>query len=131
MTRVNEGSLSRRERQIMDVIFRRGRATVSEVLADLPDPPSYSAVRATLGILHDKGSLVRKKDGRRFVYSPSVAKRSARRSALKHVLSTFFDGSTERVVSTLLDLQSGQLTDEELERIRERIERARAEEEGS
>ena len=131
MPQERDDGLSRRERQIMDVIFRRGRATVSEVLADLPDPPSYSAVRATLGILHDKGALTRKKDSRRFVYAPTVAKRSARRSALRHVLSTFFDGSTERVVSTLLDMQAGELADDELERIRERIERARTEDEES
>lgn len=111
----------------MDAIFRRGKATVSEVLADLPDPPSYSAVRATLGILHDKGRLHRRKDGKRFVYSPTTTRRSARRSALKHLLSTFFGGSTERVVSTLLDIKASELTDEELDRIRERIERAKGE----
>lgn len=119
--------LSRRERQIMDSIHRRGKATVAETLADLPDPPSYSAVRATLGILYDKGLVQRNKDGRRFVYAPSATRRSARRSALRHVLSTFFDNSTERVVSTLLDMKASDLGEDELERIRRRIEQVQAE----
>ncbi len=127
MPKSQDAGLSRRERQIMDIVFRRGKATVSEVLAELPSPPSYSAVRATLGILHDKGRLRRRKDGRRFVYSPTVSRRSARRSALEHLLGTFFEGSTERVVSTLLDIKASELTDDELERIRERIERAKGE----
>jgi BlaI family transcriptional regulator, penicillinase repressor len=127
MPRSQDEGLSRRERQIMDVVFRRGKATVSEVLADLPDPPSYSAVRATVGILRDKGRLQRCKDGRRFVYSPTVSRRSASRSALEHLLGTFFEGSTERVVSTLLDIKASELTEDELERIRERIEQAKGE----
>ncbi|MEM7352650.1 MAG: BlaI/MecI/CopY family transcriptional regulator [Acidobacteriota bacterium] len=125
MSRSREDGLSRRERQIMDAIHRRGKATVNEVLAEIPDPPSYSAVRATLGILYDKGKLRRKKNGRRFVYSPTVTQSTARQSALRHVLATFFDNSTERVVSTLLDMKAAELDDDEIERIRRHIDQVR------
>lgn len=119
--------LSRRERQIMDIVFRRGTATVSDVLAEMPDPPSYSAVRATMGVLVEKGRLRHRKEGRRFVYSATVARSKARRSALEHLLDTFFDGSVEGAVASLLELNSSQLTPEELDRLREMIDEAQKE----
>ena len=128
MDRNPAARLSRRERQIMDVIFRRGNATVAEVLAELAEPPSYSAVRATLGILEEKGLLKHRKDGRRFVYSPTIPRTRARRSALRHIVTTFFDGSAEGAVTALLELESSDLSQDALKRIKKRIEEA--EEEG-
>lgn len=121
------GTLSRRERQIMDVLFRRGRATVAEVLAEMPDPPSYSAVRATLAVLGEKGQVRYQQDGPRYVYLPAVAPDKARQSALKHVVSTFFNGSTEQAVAALLELRDTALSPEELDRLAERIDQARTE----
>src|SRR5438128_478613 len=95
--------LSRRERQIMDVIYRRGRATAAEVLEELPDPPSYSAVRALLRLLEEKGHVKHEQDGPRYVFTPTVTRERARRSALKHVVRTFFDGSATDAVAALLD----------------------------
>lgn len=119
--------LSRRERQIMDVIYARGRATVAEVREGLPDPPTYSAVRALLRILEEKGHLRHEQDGPRFVFLPTVPAEKARQSALRHLLRTFFDGSAEGAVAALLDLEASQLSPEEFERLAERIERARKE----
>ena len=119
--------LSRRERQIMDVLYARGRATVQEVLADLPDPPSYSAVRALLRVLEDKGHVHHEEEGPRYVFLPVVAREKARRSALRRVLETFFDGSTEQAVAALLDLQSSQLDPQELDRLARLIDKARKE----
>src|SRR3954454_18922271 len=98
--------LSRRERQIMDVIYRRGRATAAEVLEGLPDPPSYSAVRAMLRVLEEKGHLRHASQGPRYLFMPTVPREKARRSALKQLVQTFFDGSTEQAVAALLDLSS-------------------------
>jgi len=123
----NEQKLSRRERQIMDVIFRRGDATVSDVLEGLPEPPSYSAVRATLVILEGKGLLRHRKEGRRFVYSPTTTRRKARRSALEHILNTFFDGSAEGAVAALLEMPSSDLSPETLDRIKTLIKEAEKE----
>ena len=95
--------LSRRERQIMDVIYRRGRATAAEVLDDIPDPPSYSAVRAMLRLLEEKGHVRHEQDGPRYVFLPIVNRDRARKSALKHVVRTFFDGSATDAVAALLD----------------------------
>jgi len=120
-------SLSRRERQIMDFLFSRGRATVAEVQAGIPDPPSYSAVRAMLRTLEEKGHVRHEEDGRAYVYRPTVAREQARRSALRHLLSTFFAGSTEQAVAALLDLSGPKLTDEELERMARLVEQARNE----
>ena len=120
-------SLSRRERQIMDFLFRHGRATVAEVQAGIPDPPSYSAVRAMLRTLEDKGHVTHEEDGRAYVYRPTVAREQARRSALRHLLSTFFAGSTEQAVAALLDLSGRKLTDEELDRMARLVEQARNE----
>jgi len=118
-------NLSRRERQIMDVLFRRGDATVAEVMADIPDPPSYSAVRATLRILEDKGHVVHKEEGPRYVYLPAVAPEDARTDALKHLVRTFFDGSPEQAVTALLRLSDTRLSEPEIARLQERIRSAR------
>ena len=111
----------------MDVIFQRGQATVSEVLVELASPPSYSAVRATLGILEDKGRVKHRKQGRRFVYYATQSRETAGRSALQHILNTFFDGSAEGAVATLLELNSSNLTADELDRIRKLIQEAEKE----
>jgi predicted transcriptional regulator len=119
--------LSRRERQIMDVIYAQGRATVAEVRQGLPDPPTYSAVRALLRILEEKGHLCHEQDGPRYVFRPTIPAEKARESALRHLLRTFFDGSAEGAVAALLDLDAPQLSPEEFERLAEKIERAREE----
>jgi len=118
--------MSRRERQIMDVIYRRGRATAAEVLADLPDPPSYSAVRALLRLLEEKGHLRHEQDGPRYVFLPTVHRDRAQRSALTHVVRTFFNGSATDAVAALLD-EGGTLTDADLDRLAAMIDRAREE----
>lgn len=119
--------LSRRERQLMDLLYQRGRATAAELQANLPDPPSYSAVRALLRVLEEKGHVRHEQDGPRYVYLPRVTRERAKRSALRHVVRTFFDGSSEQVVAALLDDRASQLTDEELTRMARLIERARGE----
>ena len=119
--------LSRRERQIMDVIYARGRATVAEVRERLPDPPTYSAVRALLRILEQKGHLRHEQEGPRYVFLPTVPADQARASALRHLVRTFFDGSAEGAVAALLDLEAGELTPEEVDRLAARIEQAREE----
>ena len=111
----------------MDIVFREGEVTVSDVLANLSDPPSYSAVRATIGILEEKGRLRHRKEGRRFIYSPTVTRTRARKSALEHLLNTFFDGSVEGAVATLLELQNSELSPEELTRLKAMIEEAQKE----
>lgn len=121
------GDLSRRERQIMEVVFREGSATVAEIQEALADPPSYSAVRGSLRVLVEKGHLVFRQDGPRYVYHPTTPPEEARTSALRRVLSTFFDDSPEKVVAALLDLSSGALSDEELARLEARIRDAREE----
>lgn len=119
--------LSRRERQIMDVVYRRGRATAAEVLEEMPDPPSYSAVRAMLRVLEEKGELRHEQDGPRYVFLPTVPREQARRSALQNLVRTFFDGSTEQAVAALLDPADGKLSDAELARLARLINRARKE----
>jgi len=123
-----DGGLSRRERQIMDVIYRRGRATAAEVLPELPDPPGYSAVRAMLRVLEEKGHLRHEEQGARYVFLPTVPREKARRSALKQLVRTFFDGSTEQAVAALLDLSASKLTAEELNRLSKLIDEARKKE---
>jgi predicted transcriptional regulator len=120
-------NLSRRERQIMDVIYREGQATASEVLAKLPDPPGYSAVRAMLRILENKGHVRHVALGSRYVYRPRLARDRAGRPALAGVLETFFGGSTEKAVAALIDLSRGELSDEELVRLSKLIDQAREE----
>ena len=117
--------LSPRERQIMDVVYRRGSATVQEVLEEMPDPPSYSAVRAMLRILEEKGHVRHQQDGPRYLYVPTLARESAKKSALKHMLQTFFDGSAEEAISALLDDQSARLSEAELDRLARMIQQAR------
>jgi predicted transcriptional regulator len=118
-------SLSRRERQIMDIVYRHGEATAAEILADLPDPPSYSAIRALLRILVDKKHLRHREDGQRYVYSPTLARQKARARALAQVVNTFFDGSALKAASALLGSAPHKLTTEELNELRELIEAAR------
>ena len=119
--------LSRRERQIMDSVYRRGRATAAEVLEDLPDPPSYSAVRTMLRLLEEKGHLEHQQDGPRYVYLPMVPRENARKTALRHLVSTFFNGSAEQAMAALLELKDSELTEEQLDRIQRMIEDARTE----
>jgi predicted transcriptional regulator len=117
--------LSRRERQILDILYERGQATAADVQAALPEPPSYSAVRALLRILEDKGHVRHQQDGPRYVYVPTVGRDNAKRSALKHVLKTFFDGSAEQAISALLDENSSKLSPAELDRLARLIDTAR------
>jgi len=119
--------LSRRERQIMDYLFRVGRATAADVLGGIPDPPSYSAVRAMLRILEDKGHVRHEEEGRAYVYFPTTRKETARKSALQHLLRTFFDGSTEEAVAALLDLKGSRMSGDELARIERLVEQAKRE----
>jgi len=119
--------LSRRERQIMDALFRRGRATAAEVMADLPGEPSYSTVRTQLRVLEDKGHVRHEDDGVRFIYMPALTRQTARKSALRHLVDTFFDGSPEQAVAALLGGEGSKLSDEQLQRIAAMIAKARKE----
>ncbi len=119
--------LSRRERQIMDALYARGSASVAEVREDLPDPPSYSAVRAMLRVLEDKGHLKHRQEGPRYVYEPTQSRARARRTAVQRLVHTFFDGSTEQAVAALLDLKGEPLDDVELRRLSDLIDKARKE----
>ncbi len=119
--------LSRRERQIMDVIYRLGRATAADVHDALPDRPSYSTIRALLRVLETKGHLRHAEDGPRYVYSPTVPRERARESALRQVVTTFFDGSTEAAVAALLDISAARLSDTELNRLAGLIAQAKKE----
>lgn len=119
--------LSRRERQIMDVLYARGRATAAEILAALPDPPSYSSIRALIKVLEDKGHVHHQEDGPRYVFTPSVPRSKARRNAVKHLLQTFFDDSAGEAVASLMGASAGKLKPEELDKIEELIARARKE----
>lgn len=121
----NHRDLSRRERQILDILYKNGRASAAEVQVALPEPPSYSAVRALLRILEDKGHVRHEQDGPRYVYLPTVARDNAKRSALRHILQTFFDGSAEQAISALLDESSAKLSSAELDRLARLIDGAR------
>ncbi len=127
MTQTTNPTLTRRERQIMDIIYRRGQATAAEVLAELPDPPSYSAVRALLRVLEEKGHLRHEQQGPRYVFLPTVARDRARRSALRQIVRTFFDGSAEQAVAALLDMSRDKLRPDELDRLSGLIDKARKE----
>lgn len=109
----------------MDVLFRRGRATAAEVMAELPGDPSYSTVRTQLRVLEEKGHVRRESDGVRFVYMPAVTRQTARKSALRHLVDTFFDGSAEKAVAALLGGEGAKLTDEQIERIADLIAKAK------
>ena len=119
--------LGRRERQIMEVVYRLGQASVAQVLEALADPPSYSSVRTMLRLLEEKGHLRHKEEGRRFVYTPVVTPGKASRSALANMLATFFEGSVEKAVSSLIQLERGRLSADELDRLAALIEEARKE----
>jgi predicted transcriptional regulator len=119
--------LTRRERQIMDILYRDGEATVADVVAQLPDPPSYSAVRATMNVLEEKGHLRHRQDGPRYVYLPAVSRDRARRAALTHLLQTFFDGSAESAVVALLQMSDGTLLPSDFERLAGEVRKARQE----
>ncbi len=121
-----QNNLSRRERQIMDIIYERGAATAAQVMDNMPDPPSYSAVRALLRVLEEKGHLTHKQEGNKYVFLPTLARETARQDALEHLLKTFFDNSTEKVVAALLDISEDQLSAEDYERLSELIENARS-----
>lgn len=119
--------LSPRERQIMDVLYREGEATVAEVREEMVDPPSYSAVRATLRVLEEKREVRHREDGRRYVYIPEEEPEKARKDALGHIVRTFFDGEAEKAAVALLRMSEVDLDEEELARLTERIEQAREE----
>jgi predicted transcriptional regulator len=120
-------ALSRRERQIMDVLYKLGRASVADVLKKMGGLPHYSTVRAQLRVLEEKGHVRHEEDGSRYVYLPSVPRDVARRSALRHLIETFFDGSTEKVVTALLGGEAAQISREELERLAELIAKSKKE----
>jgi BlaI family penicillinase repressor len=120
-------ALSRRERQIMDILYKLERASVGQVLAELTDKPSYSTVRAQLGVLEEKGHVRHEEHGLRYVYAPAVPREVARRSALRHLVETFFDGSTEKVVAALLGGEVARITPEELDRLARLISKGRKE----
>ena len=118
-------TLSRRERQVMDILYRREGATVAEIMADLPDPPTYSAVRSILRILGEKKLIRHKEDGPRYVYSPADTTDTAREDMLAHVVKTYFAGSPEQAVTALLRMSDADLPDEDVERLRRSISNAR------
>ncbi|MGK2856881.1 MAG: BlaI/MecI/CopY family transcriptional regulator [Thermoanaerobaculia bacterium] len=120
-------TLSRREREMMDIVYRKGQATAGEILEAMADPPSYSAVRATLSVLERKGHLRHADDGTRYVYKPTVNRERAKASALDHVVSTFFDGSVTSLVAALLERPKQEIPKEELDQLVELIEQARKE----
>jgi predicted transcriptional regulator len=118
---------TRREREIMDILYRRGRATAHEIQEGLADPPSYSAVRALLRLLEERGHVRHVEEGPRYVYLPAVTKSDARKSALSHLVKTFFGGSVEQAIAALVDSSRAKLTQEELDRLGELIEKAKQE----
>jgi predicted transcriptional regulator len=120
-------TLTRRERQIMDVLYRRNRATAAEVMAELPGDPNYSTVRTQLRVLEDKGHVRHEEEGLRYVYAPAVPRHAARKSALKHLVETFFDGSAEQVVAAVLGGEASRLSDQDLDRIAALVAEARKE----
>jgi predicted transcriptional regulator len=123
----DNNTLSRRERQIMDILYRLGSATAAEVQENIADAPSYSAIRALLRILEDKGHIKHAYDGPRYVYAPIVSRPAAQKSALKQIVKTFFDGSTSNAVAALLDMSGNDLSEAELERLSKLVEEAKRE----
>jgi BlaI family penicillinase repressor len=119
--------LSRRERQILEILYQRGKASASDVREAMPDAPSYSAVRTLLRVLEEKGHVKHRAEGLRYVYAPTVGLEKAKRGAVKHLLDTYFEGSPEQIVAALLDVSSTRLTKEELDRMTAMIEKARNE----
>jgi BlaI family penicillinase repressor len=127
MSKDGHRNFSRRERQIMDILYARGRATAAEIHEVLPDAPTYSAVRAKLRVLEEKGHVRHEEDSLRYVYLPIVGRDTARRSALRHLVTTFFEGSVEQAVAALLDVSSAGLDERELDRIARLVEEAKKE----
>jgi len=127
MTKTLHTTLTRRERQIMDILYRKGRATAADVMDALVGQPNYSTVRTQLRVLEEKGHVRHEEQGLRYVYVPTVPRSAARKSALKHMVETFFDGSAEGVVAALLGGESARVSDEELRRIADLIAKARKE----
>ena|SRR5687768_10052000 len=125
---MDKPGLSRRERQIMDALYTYGEATVGEVMDKMPDPPSYSAVRATLRVLEEKGHVKHKQDGPRYLYLPTVSRDKAQSTALKHLVGTFFGGSVEQAVMALLSMPETKMSEDQLEQLAEQVRQA--EEEG-
>jgi predicted transcriptional regulator len=126
-TERDQATLTRRERQIMDILYKRGRATAGEVMEDLPGNPHYSTVRTQLRVLEGKGHVSHEEQGLRYIYMPAVPRRAARKSALRHLVDTFFDGSAEQVVAAVLGGEGSKMSDEELDRIAELVAKARKE----
>jgi BlaI family penicillinase repressor len=124
---MSAAGLSRRERQILEILYQRGKASASEVLEAMEDAPSNSAVRTLLRVLEEKGHVKHRAEGLKYVYVPTVAREKAKRTAVKHLLDTYFNGSPEQIVAALLDVSSTQLTREELDRMTEMIEKAKKE----
>ena len=122
MNRLEKGQVSRRERQILDILYRLGEATAQDVLEELPDPPSYSAVRALLATLENKEMVKHTKDGRRYLYAPMITERKAKRTSLKGLLHTFFQGKPQNLVAALLDPSDQNLSREEIKEIRKLVE---------
>jgi BlaI family transcriptional regulator, penicillinase repressor len=120
-------ALTRRERQIMDILYKRGRATAGEVMDDLPGDPHSSTVRTQLRVLEEKGHVTHEEQGLRYVYMPALPRRAARKSALRHLVDTFFDGSAEQVVAAVLGGEGAKLSEEELARIADLVEKAKKE----
>jgi BlaI family penicillinase repressor len=123
----DDAKLSRRERQIMDIVYQQGRATVAEVMERMVDPPSYSAVRAVMGILEQKGQLRHEQDGARYVYLPTMSVSKAQRSALKRLVTTFFNGSTRSAIAALAELPDARLSKDELAALATLIEQSKKE----
>jgi len=125
MSKSPHAALTRREHQIVDILYRHGRATAAEVMADLPGEPSYSTVRTQLRVLEEKGHVRHEEEGLRYIYLPAVPRHTVRKSALRHLVDTFFEGSAEKVVAALLGEGTARVSDDELERIAQRIAKAR------
>ncbi len=127
MATTRHATLTRRERQIMDILYRHGRAAAGDVMAELPEGPSYSTVRTQLRVLEEKGHVRHEEEGLRYVYVPAVPRHSARKSALRHLVNTFFDGSAEKVVAALLGGDLSRVSEDELKRMADIVARARKE----
>ena len=122
----NIPALSRRERQVMDILFRREEATAAEVMGDLPDPPTYSSVRSILSILVEKGHVVHREEGLRYVYLPATEAKHFREEALRHVIKTFFNGSADQTIAAVLRIADSKLSEREIASLQEKIRKARA-----
>lgn len=121
MNRLDQGQMSRRERQIMDILYRLGQGSAKEVLENLPDPPSYSAVRALMATLEGKGMVKHSKESRRYIYKPVVTEKKARKSAISNLLSTFFEGKPEKLVAALLDSEDIEMQKDDIAKIRKAL----------